>query len=111
MHAVLAGAAAGNRAAIGRRRTAGGRWAIWIFAAVAAGADVSTSALRNAPHTVHVIGSDDWKHPYTREQAAWPMAWLRDAKFWPSVGRIDNAWGDRNLVCSCPPMSEYCGTE
>ncbi len=73
--------------------------------------DAEDNPLRNAPHTVHVIGSDDWTHPYTREQAAWPMAWLRDAKFWPSVGRIDNAWGDRNLVCSCPPMSEYCGTE
>jgi glycine dehydrogenase len=73
--------------------------------------DAEDNPLRNAPHTVHVIGSDEWTHPYTREQAAWPMAWLRDAKFWPSVGRIDNAWGDRNLVCSCPPMSEYCGAE
>ncbi len=72
--------------------------------------DREDNPLRNAPHTVGEIGSDDWNHPYTREQAAWPMAWLRDAKFWPTVGRIDNTYGDRNLVCSCPPMSDYCDT-
>ena len=49
----------------------------------------------------------DWPHPYTREQAAWPAAWLRDAKFWPTVGRIDNTYGDRHLVCSCPPIEAY----
>jgi glycine dehydrogenase len=64
--------------------------------------------LRNSPHTMHEVGSDHWTHPYTREQAAWPKPWLRDAKFWSSVARIDNAYGDRHLVCSCPPMSDYC---
>ena len=63
--------------------------------------------LKNAPHTVAAIGSDNWSHPYTREQAAWPKPWLRDAKFWPSVGRIDNTYGDRHLVCTCPPMESY----
>ncbi|MFG0253935.1 MAG: glycine dehydrogenase (aminomethyl-transferring), partial [Rhodopirellula sp. JB053] len=69
--------------------------------------DAKDNPLKNAPHTVGEIGSDDWSHPYTREQAAWPKAWLRDAKFWPTVGRIDNTYGDRNLVCSCPPMEDY----
>ncbi|MBK9187777.1 MAG: aminomethyl-transferring glycine dehydrogenase [Phycisphaerales bacterium] len=63
--------------------------------------------LRHAPHTVGMVTSDIWTHPYTREQAAFPAPWLRDAKFWPSVARIDNPYGDRNLVCVCPPMSEY----
>ncbi|MDB4477292.1 aminomethyl-transferring glycine dehydrogenase, partial [Rhodopirellula sp.] len=67
--------------------------------------------LINAPHTMQEIGSDDWTHPYSRSQAAWPASWLRDTKFWPSVGRIDNTYGDRNLICSCPPMSDYCDTE
>mgnify|MGYP000179792492 CR=1 FL=1 len=69
--------------------------------------DATDNPLKNAPHTMGAIGSDNWNHPYTREQAAWPMPWLRDAKFWPTVGRIDNAYGDRNLVCSCPPMDDY----
>ncbi len=70
--------------------------------------DREDNPLTNAPHTMAHIGSDAWSHPYTREQAAWPKAWLRDAKFWPTVGRIDNTYGDRNLVCSCPPMEDYC---
>jgi glycine dehydrogenase len=70
--------------------------------------DREDNPLRNSPHTVHEIGRDDWTHPYSRQQAAWPKSWLRDAKFWPTVGRIDNTYGDRHLVCSCPPMSEYC---
>ena len=63
--------------------------------------------LVHAPHTMQVIGANVWSHAYPREQAAWPADWLRDHKFWPSVGRIDNAYGDRNLVCSCPPMEDY----
>ena len=70
-------------------------------------ADRDNNVLTNAPHTMQIIGSDAWDRPYSRERAAWPKAWLRDAKFWPTVGRIDNVYGDRNLVCSCPPMSEY----
>ena len=69
--------------------------------------DRENNPLVNAPHTQFVIGSDSWDRPYPREQAAWPVAWLRDAKFWPTVGRIDNAYGDRNLVCSCTPMSDF----
>ena len=63
--------------------------------------------LKNAPHTMQEIGKNDWTHPYPREQAAWPAPWLRETKFWPSVGRLDHAYGDRNLVCSCPPMEDY----
>jgi glycine dehydrogenase len=54
-----------------------------------------------------MVTANDWKHPYTREVAAFPAPWLRDNKFWPFVGRVDNPYGDRNLVCTCPPMSTY----
>ncbi|MGH7230941.1 MAG: aminomethyl-transferring glycine dehydrogenase [Nitrospiraceae bacterium] len=63
--------------------------------------------LRNAPHTAAAVTATDWKHPYSREQAAFPAPWLRDFKFWPAVSRIDNAYGDRNLICTCPPMDSY----
>lgn len=69
--------------------------------------DRENNPLKHAPHTMHVIGSDDWDRPYSRQRAAWPLPYLRDAKFWPTVGRIDNTYGDRNLVCTCAPMSEY----
>ncbi|MEE3001985.1 MAG: aminomethyl-transferring glycine dehydrogenase [Planctomycetota bacterium] len=64
-------------------------------------ADQEDNVLRNAPHTVEMIGSDEWSHPYSRSEAAWPLPWLRDRKFWPPVARVDNPHGDRNLVCSC----------
>ena len=73
--------------------------------------DRDDNPLRNAPHTMQKIGSDEWPHTYPRSQAAWPTPWLRQSKFWPAVGRIDNTYGDRNLVCSCPPMSDYCEPE
>jgi glycine dehydrogenase len=63
--------------------------------------------LKNAPHTIGMTTGSMWTHPYSREQAAFPAKWTRDNKFWPFVGRVDNPYGDRNLVCSCPPMSEY----
>ena len=63
--------------------------------------------LKNAPHTAQALLKTDWPHPYTREQAAYPVAALRHAKYWSPVGRVDNVWGDRNLSCTCPPMSEY----
>ena len=63
--------------------------------------------LKHAPHTIAAVASDSWTHPYSRETAAFPAPWLRDHKFWPHVGRVDNPYGDRNLVCVCPPMSEY----
>jgi glycine dehydrogenase len=68
--------------------------------------DKSDNPLKHSPHTIAMIGSDEWKHAYTRTQAAYPLLYLKDAKFWPSVGRIDNPYGDRNLICTCPPMDE-----
>jgi glycine dehydrogenase len=69
--------------------------------------DRADNPLKHAPHTVEAVTADEWRHPYSREQAAFPLAWVRDGKFWPYVARIDNAWGDRNLVCTCPPVEEY----
>ncbi len=63
--------------------------------------------LSNAPHTAQCLISDSWERPYSREAAAYPTAHTREHKFWPSVGRVDDAYGDRNLVCACPPMSDY----
>jgi glycine dehydrogenase len=63
--------------------------------------------LKNAPHTARMVTAADWSRPYSREQAAFPAPWVREHKFWPSVGRIDEAYGDRNLVCTCPPMESY----
>ena len=63
--------------------------------------------LKHAPHTAQAVTVTDWKHPYSREQAAFPAPWVRESKFWPAVARIDNAYGDRNLVCTCPPMERY----
>jgi glycine dehydrogenase len=54
-----------------------------------------------------VVCGTEWAHPYTREEAAFPAAWTRERKFWPTTARIDNAWGDRNLMCSCPPPESY----
>jgi glycine dehydrogenase len=65
------------------------------------------SPLANAPHTAKAIASDTWEHPYSRSLAAFPSAHTRDHKYWPTVGRIDEAFGDRNLVCTCPPLDTY----
>ena len=70
-------------------------------------ADRKDNLLKNAPHTAEMIARDAWDRPYSREQAAYPTAWVREAKFWPSVGRIDNVYGERNLVCACPPIESY----
>lgn len=78
-----------------------------IRAVEAGQADAEDNVLVNAPHTVAVVSADEWTHPYTRQQAAFPAPWSHANKFWPAVGRIDNAYGDRNLQCSCPPMSSY----
>jgi glycine dehydrogenase len=69
--------------------------------------DRADNPLKHAPHTAAVVIADNWNHAYSREQAAYPAPWTREFKFWPAVGRVDNAYGDRNLVCSCLPMSEY----
>ncbi len=63
--------------------------------------------LKAAPHTAEALLKDDWPHPYTRAEAAYPLAALRRSKYWAPVGRVDNVWGDRNLSCSCPPLSAY----
>jgi glycine dehydrogenase len=63
--------------------------------------------LKNAPHTASVVTADEWPRPYGRELAAYPLPSLRDFKFWPAVARIDNVYGDRNLVCSCLPIEAY----
>ena len=70
-------------------------------------ADPKDNVLKNAPHTAAAVTINDWSHPYSREQAAYPLPWVRASKFWPSVGRIDNPYGDRNLICICPPMEAY----
>ena len=69
--------------------------------------DLKDNPLVNAPHTALHVTSDDWSHSYSREQAAYPADWLKAHKYWPSVGRVDNAFGDRNLVCTCPPIEDY----
>ncbi len=69
--------------------------------------DPENNALKNAPHTAEVIASDNWDRPYSREQAAYPLPWLRESKFWPYVSRVDNVYGDRNLFCVCVPIEEY----
>ncbi len=67
-------------------------------------ADREDNVLKGAPHTARSIAATEWSHAYTREQAAFPAPWTRERKFWPHVGRIDNVWGDRNLMCACPPI-------
>jgi len=70
-------------------------------------ADKQNNVLKNAPHTADMVASENWNHPYSREQACFPAKWLHESKFWPPVGRIDNVYGDRNLVCSCGGMGEW----
>ncbi|MFO7827339.1 MAG: aminomethyl-transferring glycine dehydrogenase [Bacteroidales bacterium] len=69
--------------------------------------DAENNVLRNAPHTQDVAVADQWERPYAREKAAFPLEWVRDNKLWPSVSRIDDGFGDRNLMCSCAPIEEY----
>ncbi|MGP1272093.1 MAG: aminomethyl-transferring glycine dehydrogenase [Phycisphaerales bacterium] len=69
-------------------------------------ADRERNVLKGAPHTVQLVSAENWDRPYSRERAAYPVPWLRHNKFWSPVARVDNPFGDRNLVCSCPPVSE-----
>tara|TARA_B100001179_G_scaffold226336_1_gene207261 strand:- start:1333 stop:4152 length:2820 start_codon:yes stop_codon:yes gene_type:complete len=69
--------------------------------------DKNDNPLTNAPHTAQFVSKDNWDHAYSRTQAAYPAKWLKEHKYWPSVGRVDNAYGDRNLVCTCPMIDEY----
>jgi glycine dehydrogenase len=74
-------------------------------------ADKINNVLKNAPHTAAVITADEWTKPYSRQKAAYPLPFVKEAKFWPSVSRVDNAYGDRNLVCSCLPIEAYAPNE
>ena len=78
-----------------------------IEAVVTGHADRVDNVLKNAPHTAEAIAAADWSHPYSREEAAFPLPFVRTNKFWPSVGRVDNPYGDRNLFCSCPPLEAF----
>ncbi|MCK5774820.1 MAG: aminotransferase class V-fold PLP-dependent enzyme, partial [Bacteroidales bacterium] len=69
--------------------------------------DKANNVLKNAPHTLEMLTSNDWDLPYTRQQAAYPLEWIADNKFWPTVRRVDDAFGDRNLVCACEPIESY----
>jgi glycine dehydrogenase len=78
-----------------------------IRAIEAGNADKADNALKHSPHTAAAVTADEWPHGYSRQQAAFPAPWVKDKKFWPAVGRIDNPYGDRNLVCACPPVDSY----
>jgi glycine dehydrogenase len=69
--------------------------------------DPEDNVLKNAPHTAPEIVADKWAHPYSREKAVFPADFVRENKFWPPVGRIDNTYGDRHLICACPPLEAY----
>ena len=74
-------------------------------------ADKADNVLKHAPHTQFVVTADEWNHAYTRQQAAFPLAYVKENKFWPSVSRVNNTYGDRNLVCTCEPVSSYVEQE
>jgi glycine dehydrogenase len=78
-----------------------------IAAIESGGMDRANNPLKHAPHTAAELAAAEWNHPYSREQAAYPAPWLRAHKYWPPVSRVDNAYGDRNLVCACPPVDAY----
>ena len=75
-----------------------------IEAVVSGRADARDNVLKQAPHTAVAVSATDWPHPYSREEAAYPLPFVKASKFWPSVGRVDNPYGDRNLFCTCPPL-------
>jgi glycine dehydrogenase len=78
------------------------------IAAIESGSmDRANNPMKNAPHTAAEIAASEWNHPYSREQAVYPAPWLRVNKYWPPIARVDNAYGDRNLVCTCPPIESY----
>ncbi len=74
---------------------------------IAGRADKKNNVIKHAPHTAKTVVSSNWDRPYSREQAAYPLPWVRENKFWPSVAKIDNVYGDKNLVCACPPIESY----
>jgi len=78
-----------------------------IEAVVSGKVDKKDNILKHAPHTARSVCANEWARPYTREQAAYPLPYVRENKFWPAVARVDNVYGDKNLICSCPPVSSY----
>jgi glycine dehydrogenase len=70
-------------------------------------ADKQDNLLKNAPHTAAAVTADEWQRPYSRQRAAFPAPWLSEGKFWPPVARVNDVHGDRNLICSCPPVEDY----
>ena len=70
-------------------------------------ADTKDNVLKNAPHTLSIITEDEWKHSYSRSKAAFPLVYLKEDKFWPTVSRVNNTYGDRNLICTCEPVESY----
>ncbi|NNK10366.1 MAG: aminomethyl-transferring glycine dehydrogenase [Flavobacteriaceae bacterium] len=71
----------------------------------------SSNVMKNAPHTLQMVTSDSWDFPYTREKAAFPLSFVQENKFWPSIRRVDEAYGDRNLICTCAPIEAYAESE
>jgi glycine dehydrogenase len=69
--------------------------------------DEPNNVLKNAPHTLQMLTTDDWDFPYSRQKAAFPLEYISDNKFWPSIRRVDEAYGDRNLICTCNPIEAY----
>ena len=69
--------------------------------------DKEDNPLKNSPHTAKVVTADQWEHGYSRQQAAFPLPYLLENKYWPPVGRVDDAYGDRNLICTCDPIEAY----
>ncbi|MDT8346389.1 MAG: glycine dehydrogenase (aminomethyl-transferring), partial [Flavobacteriaceae bacterium] len=80
---------------------------ISIRAEIDAITDESQNVLKNAPHTLNMLTNDEWNLPYTRTQAAYPLEFVAANKFWPSIRRVDDAYGDRNLICTCAPIESY----
>jgi glycine dehydrogenase len=78
-----------------------------IEAVILGDVDTKDNVLKHAPHTQSVVLSDTWNRPYTREQAAFPLPWVKANKFWPTVSRVNNTHGDRHLVCTCEPTESY----
>lgn len=70
-------------------------------------ADATDNVIKNAPHSYFHVSSDQWNHSYSREKAAFPLGWIKQRKYWPPVSRIDNVYGDKTLICTCPPIDSY----
>ena len=74
-------------------------------------AEEPNNVLKNAPHTLEMTTTDEWNFPYSRQKASFPLPYVAENKFWPSVRRVDDAYGDRNLICTCAPIEAYMETE